>query len=63
VRDNGVAFNPSAVSGRGLGLSSIRERLELLGGRMQIDSSSGQGTAVTLLAPRKLGHAPEPAPQ
>jgi CheY-like chemotaxis protein len=35
----------------GLGLFSIRERLELLGGRVDIDSVPGQGTCVTLYAP------------
>jgi len=51
VEDDGQAFDPDAVGGRGLGLSTIRERLSHLGGEMQIDSTAGQGTRVTLVAP------------
>ncbi len=54
VQDDGVAFDPRAVDGRGLGLSSIRERLESLGGRMRIYSRAGVGTAVKLIAPLSL---------
>ena len=61
VRDDGGAFHPSVVDGRGLGLSSIRERLESIGGRMQISSMPGSGTAVTLLAPLRLARAKPPA--
>jgi len=33
------------------GLHSIGQRLEILGGRMSIDSQAGQGTIVTLSIP------------
>ena len=36
----------------GWGLFRIRERLTLLGGRMDIDSAPGRGTQVRLVAPR-----------
>lgn len=55
VRDNGQGFestrldNPS--DGVGLGLSSIRERLGVLGGSMRIESRPGKGCAVTLVSP------------
>lgn len=35
----------------GLGLFSIRERLHLLGGRMEVQSASGRGSQFWLLAP------------
>jgi len=35
----------------GFGLLSIRERIELLGGQMEIDSAPGQGTRMTLRVP------------
>ncbi len=54
VEDDGVAFDPARIDGRGLGLSSIRERLESLRGRVKIDSKAGKGTAITLLAPAQL---------
>lgn len=38
----------------GLGLFNVRERLALLGGSMQVDSSPGRGTTITLVAPRQL---------
>ena len=34
----------------GFGLFSIRERLELLGGRLQVEAAPGRGTRVTISA-------------
>jgi PAS domain S-box-containing protein len=59
VTDDGVGFEPSRLdeqwkSGQvGWGLFSIRERLTLLGGRLDIDSAPGGGTRVRLIAPRR----------
>jgi PAS domain S-box-containing protein len=58
VEDDGVGFDPAEVlSGaarRGeFGLFSIRERLEDLGGHLEIDSAPGQGCKVTMTAPLK----------
>ena len=56
VSDSGAGFDPTALkmagdSGGGFGLFSIRERLELLGGRMDIDSAPGGGSRFILTAP------------
>jgi PAS domain S-box-containing protein len=55
VRDNGLGFDPTRLeqqaNGSGFGLFSIRERLEMIGGRMEINSEPGHGTRVVLLAP------------
>ncbi len=56
VSDNGCGFKSShsfGVSSRqnGFGLSSIHERIVNIGGEMEIDSSPGQGTTVTLTIP------------
>jgi signal transduction histidine kinase/CheY-like chemotaxis protein len=56
VRDQGCGFDPKLLdplgaSQSGFGLFSIRERLELLGGKLEIDSAQGKGCRVTLLAP------------
>jgi len=51
VEDDGQAFDPRFVGSRGLGLSTIRERLSHLGGEMSITSAAGRGTCVTLVAP------------
>jgi PAS domain S-box-containing protein len=53
VSDAGAGFDPHHPPERkartgGLGLFSIQQRLELLGGRMQVDSAPGEGTRVTL---------------
>ncbi|MCX5660409.1 MAG: response regulator [Planctomycetota bacterium] len=38
-------------SGEGFGLLSIRERLELLGGRMEVDAAPGRGTRISVFLP------------
>jgi PAS domain S-box-containing protein len=60
VEDDGVGFDPSEVASRtgpaaGFGLFSIRERLEELGGRLKIESTIGQGSKITMIAPLKMG--------
>jgi signal transduction histidine kinase len=40
VEDNGVGFDPASLSGRSFGLTAMRERVELLGGRLQIESTT-----------------------
>jgi len=56
VADEGVGFHVPASedafeASSGFGLFSIRERLQLLGGRMETASSPQKGTRVTLYAP------------
>jgi PAS domain S-box-containing protein len=56
VSDAGVGFEPTflRVEGGvlgGFGLFSIRQRLEILGGRLEIASAPGQGSRFTLTAP------------
>ena len=46
VEDNGRGFEPAAVTAPGNGLDNMRERLEAMGGRAEIDSRAGQGTTV-----------------
>jgi len=57
VSDNGAGFDVSQLDhprghGGGFGLFSIRERLRYLGGRLDIASAPGEGTTVTIHAPR-----------
>ena len=54
VADDGVGFDPAAAA-PGLGLVSMRERAERLGGQLAVASRPGAGTVVRLLAPRALG--------
>ena len=46
VRDFGIGFDPEAVKGRGLGLISMKERLNLVGGELSIDSQPQIGTTI-----------------
>jgi PAS domain S-box-containing protein len=59
VEDDGRGFDParatdSAVHSESFGLFNIRERLEFQGGSIEIDSTLGQGTRITLRAPLSL---------
>ncbi|MBI5524077.1 MAG: hypothetical protein HY910_15735 [Desulfarculus sp.] len=54
VNDDGQGMEAGRLAragAEGFGLFSIRERLQALGGSVEIDSSPGQGTTVTLRAP------------
>jgi two-component system, NarL family, sensor histidine kinase UhpB len=54
VEDNGVGFEAAKVNEvkpDGFGLFNIRERLEHLGGNLQVQSGPGTGTTVTLACP------------
>jgi PAS domain S-box-containing protein len=56
VEDQGVGFDPvqlaeEAFPGEGLGLFSLRERLRLLKGSLEIQSSPGHGSRFTLVVP------------
>ena len=58
VKDNGVGFysqneDSSNVSIEGFGLFRIKERLEQLGGQLEIESQPNHGTQVTLVVPLK----------
>ncbi len=64
VRDGGCGFDPDAVLGAevdddeaGFGLQSIRERLGLFGGRLELDSVPGEGTCATAYAPLEFYRA------
>jgi PAS domain S-box-containing protein len=52
VHDSGVGFNPDeAMKGRGLGLTSMRERLKLVNGYLSIDSRRQRGTTILARVP------------
>lgn len=54
VEDDGRGFDPTGAHGRGLGLLGMSERAALVGGRVDIRSAVGAGTAVELAVPRHL---------
>lgn len=62
IEDDGIGFEPSSIQAtpgslrglaglRGLGLMGMRERLELLGGELEITSLPGQGTELVITVP------------
>jgi signal transduction histidine kinase len=60
VHDSGIGFDPeTVVSDHGLGLTSMKERLKLVGGRFSVESKLEQGTTVHARVPlsRKLQSA------
>ena len=68
VVDDGVGFDPAAVTTtvgpqdeRGFGLTSMRERVEQLGGRLVVETAPGEGTAIVveLRDTKELGNLEE----
>jgi signal transduction histidine kinase len=54
VRDDGTGFDDSHGPGRGrLGVASMRERVRLLGGRLDIESMRNGGTAILAWVPMR----------
>ena len=51
IVDNGRGFDPSSVPEGRYGLASMRERAELIGGRVSVASEASSGTRVTLEVP------------
>ncbi|MFS8570752.1 MAG: sensor histidine kinase, partial [Thermaerobacter sp.] len=56
VEDNGRGFDvrsvkPNDPQGRGLGLFGMRERVELVGGTLEVDSAPGRGTRIRARIP------------
>jgi signal transduction histidine kinase len=56
IEDDGVGFDPAGIershdSLRGIGLLGMRERLEILGGTLEVDSTPGEGTRIVFSLP------------
>jgi two-component system, chemotaxis family, CheB/CheR fusion protein len=64
VSDEGRGFDPalahaSQAADGGFGLVNVHERLKLFGGSLQIDSTPGAGTRVTIIAPKQVAEKME----
>jgi signal transduction histidine kinase len=61
VSDEGAGFDVTQLKAstlaHGFGLSSVRERLELMGGMLEIDAGPGRGTRITITVPRHIPRA------
>jgi len=54
VDDNGKGFSTDTLKhGNSLGLNLIRDRVEMLGGTFELDSTVGKGSRITLAIPAK----------
>jgi signal transduction histidine kinase len=56
IEDDGEGFDPAAIAAetgslRGIGVAGMRERMELVGGTIEIESAPGEGTRIRLEAP------------
>jgi signal transduction histidine kinase len=52
VEDNGQGLPPETAQGRGrLGLLGMRERVVLVGGTLELESSAGEGTTLFVRVP------------
>ena len=58
VEDDGAGFDPDATPGGRLGLLGMRERVELVGGTIDIESRPGAGTTVAAQIPVPKGVSP-----
>jgi signal transduction histidine kinase/ligand-binding sensor domain-containing protein len=55
IRDDGAGFDPAeAKESGGLGLVSMQERVEQLGGSFDLESDPGEGTTITVTLPGKI---------
>ena len=56
VSDSGIGFDPKVtMNGKGLGLISMQERLQLVKGAFSIDSQPKRGTTIHARAPLRSG--------
>ena len=51
ISDNGNGFDPGSTTDGGLGLSSMRERMGLVGGELSVRSTISEGTKICARAP------------
>jgi signal transduction histidine kinase len=54
IADDGVGFDVDLTWRKGLGLISMRERLEAVGGTIKIHSRPGEGTRLEIVVPLRL---------
>ncbi len=63
VEDDGIGFDPKVEAISGMGMRGIRERTEILGGRVDFSSVPGSGSTVTVWIPVTVTGVPGSAPE
>ncbi|GEL04478.1 sensor histidine kinase [Rummeliibacillus stabekisii] len=53
IKDDGIGFNPQTTKQNSFGLIGMKERVDLLGGEMNLDSVEKQGTRIMFKIPIK----------
>lgn len=53
IKDDGDGFQVSQIKDNGVGMGSMKKRIQLLGGELKIESSSSVGTTIKITVPRK----------
>lgn len=62
VADDGTGFDQTrSTASSGVGLANMRDRLDAVGGTVEVVSTSGTGTTVTAVVPRTNGAVSDPA--
>jgi signal transduction histidine kinase len=51
VVDDGAGFDATAPRAAGLGLTTMRERVEMMGGELRVRSVVGRGTTIHVTLP------------
>jgi signal transduction histidine kinase len=59
IEDDGCGFDPRGLTAdvdtlRGVGLLGMRERMDIVGGTLEIESAAGEGTRVRIEAPLRI---------
>lgn len=55
VKDDGVGFDVAAMSDERFGIRGMRERAEMIGAHLRVDSVAGSGTTVTVSLRKGIG--------
>ncbi|HYC33767.1 MAG TPA: sensor histidine kinase [Gemmatimonadales bacterium] len=59
VQDDGRGLPPGSETGRGYGLTGMRERAERVGGSLSVESAPGEGTTISITLPAVLSSTGE----
>jgi len=68
IEDGGKGFAPNSIAEMyrehgGIGLYSTHKRLNLLGGRLELDSAPGEGTRIKIVVPQESNRWPGSPPE
>ena len=51
VKDTGIGFDPNTLKNHSFGITGMQERVDILKGTLEIESSEGNGTSIYLKIP------------